>query len=187
MRLPYLPPGVLPLSMSPKVNHPPPTERLEFRCWSAGDLPLALSLWGDPQVTDLIGGPFADDAVAQRLSSEIVHESQHRAQYWPIFLREDGQFAGCAGLRPYDVSRRIYELGVHLRPEFWGRGLAVEAGRAVVEYGFGELNASALFAGHNPRNEMSRKFLLKLGFVYTHDELYPPTGLKHPSYLLIDC
>ncbi len=23
-----------------------------------------------------------------------------------------------------------------------------------------------------------------LGFRYTHDELYPPTGLLHPSYLL---
>ena len=26
--------------------------------------------------------------------------------------------------------------------------------------------------------------LRKLGFRYTHDELYPPTGLRHPSYLL---
>jgi hypothetical protein len=25
---------------------------------------------------------------------------------------------------------------------------------------------------------------MKLGFVYTHDELDPPTGLVHPSYLL---
>lgn len=170
--------------MSHKVNHPPPTERLAFRCWNAGDLPLALSLWGDPQVTALIGGPFTDEAVAQRLASEMAHENRSRVQYWPIFRREDGEFAGCAGLRPYDEDRRVYELGVHLRPGFWGQGLAVEAGRAVIDYGFGTLNASALFAGHNPGNEMSRKFLLKLGFVYTHDELYPPTGLNHPSYLL---
>jgi hypothetical protein len=26
--------------------------------------------------------------------------------------------------------------------------------------------------------------LLKLGFVRTHEELYPPTGLLHPSYWL---
>ena len=26
--------------------------------------------------------------------------------------------------------------------------------------------------------------LHRLGFRYTHDELYPPTGLNHPSYLL---
>jgi hypothetical protein len=26
--------------------------------------------------------------------------------------------------------------------------------------------------------------LRRLGFRYTHDELYPPTGLRHPSYVL---
>ena len=28
------------------------------------------------------------------------------------------------------------------------------------------------------------KIVLKLGFRHTHDELYPPTGRLHPSYLL---
>jgi [ribosomal protein S5]-alanine N-acetyltransferase len=166
------------------MNHPPPTDRLEFRCWTAGDLALAVSLWGDTEVTALIGGPFTTEAISKRLSVEIACQAEGHVQYWPVFLRESGEFVGCAGLRPYDVEKRVYELGVHLRPPFWGQGLAVEAGKAVIEYGFGDLNASALFAGHNPKNEMSRKFLLKLGFAYTHDELYPPTGLEHPSYLL---
>jgi hypothetical protein len=42
----------------------------------------------------------------------------------------------------------------------------------------------ALFAGHNPANQASRELLARLGFRYTHDELYPPTGLMHPSYRL---
>lgn len=32
-----------------------------------------------------------------------------------------------------------------------------------------------------------REFFLtteRLGFIYTHHEFYPPTGLKHPSYLM---
>jgi [ribosomal protein S5]-alanine N-acetyltransferase len=33
-----------------------------------------------------------------------------------------------------------------------------------------------IFAGHHPENEGSGRLLAKLGFVYTHDELYPPTG-----------
>ncbi|MGH7594733.1 MAG: GNAT family N-acetyltransferase [bacterium] len=59
-----------------------------------------------------------------------------------------------------------------------------KAARAVIKYSFDELKAKALFAGHNPKNEASRLLLEKLGFQYTHDEYYPPTGLKHPSYLL---
>ncbi len=54
----------------------------------------------------------------------------------------------------------------------------------MVGYAFGTLGASALFAGHNPANEASRRLLIKLGFPYTHDEFYAPTGMDHPSYLL---
>ena len=41
-----------------------------------------------------------------------------------------------------------------------------------------------LFAGHNPENTVSRHLLQKLGFRYTHDEFYAPTGLQHPSYMM---
>jgi hypothetical protein len=42
----------------------------------------------------------------------------------------------------------------------------------------------ALFTGHNPASDASRARLARLGFRHTHDELYPPTGLLHPSYRL---
>jgi len=53
-----------------------------------------------------------------------------------------------------------------------------------MEYAFSTLGVKGLFAGHNPANEASRRVLEKLGFRYTHDEFYPPTGLNHPSYIL---
>ena len=158
--------------------------RLGFRCWCEDDLPLALALWGDPEVTALIGGPFSEATVRARLATEIAQMQEFGVQYWPIFLLEADQHVGCAGLRPYRVQEKIYELGFHLRRAFWGQGLANEAARAVIDYGFGAIAAKALFAGHHPANEASRHLLLKLGFIHTHDELYPPTGLMHPSYLL---
>jgi RimJ/RimL family protein N-acetyltransferase len=91
---------------------------------------------------------------------------------------------GCAGLRLYRPDERIYELGFHLRPEYWGRGLAEEAGSAAAAFAFGTLGAKALFAGHHPANAASRRVLAKLGFRFTHEEFYPPTGMMHPSYLL---
>jgi ribosomal-protein-alanine N-acetyltransferase len=160
------------------------TGRLGFRCWNENDLPLAIGLWSDEKVTALIGGVFTTEMIRARLASEIAHMREHALQYWPIFLLESGEHAGCAGLRPYRVEKRVYELGVHLRPKFWGQGLATEAGHAVIAHGFDDLGAEALFAGHNPANHTSRKLLLKLGFVYTHDEFHPPTGLMHPSYIL---
>ena len=161
------------------------TQRLGFRTWSPEDLPLAMALWGNPQVTAFLGGPFDQLRIQARLDREISCLGEHRMQYWPIFQLDGDVHVGCAGLRPYRIEDHILELGFHLRPEYWGHGLAEEAGRLAIEYGFENLGASALFAGHHPANLASRQVLSKLGFRYTHDEIYPPTGELHPSYLLL--
>lgn len=166
------------------ILHPPATTRLYFRTWSESDLGLALALWGDPVVTEWIGGPFSEAEVRERLARETASQAAHGIQYWPIFLRSTDEHVGCCGLRPYRPEERIYELGFHLRPQHWGQGYATEAARAAIAHAFDTLHATALFAGHHPQNTASRRLLEKLGFQYTHAELYPPTGLEHPSYLL---
>ena len=162
------------------------SERLGFRHWNENDLELALGLWGDFEVTKLIDarGRLTSSQIHERLMQEICFEEAYSVQYWPIFLLLNGDHVGCCGLRPYDIEKKIYEVGFHIRSIYWGFGYATEAAQAVMQYAFDSLNASALFAGHNPNNKTSRYLLEKLGFHYTHDELYPPTGLYHPSYLM---
>jgi [ribosomal protein S5]-alanine N-acetyltransferase len=160
------------------------TAHLGFDCWSITDAALAKALWGDPKVTALIGGPFSDGEIDETLRREIASMAASKVQYWPIFHLQDNQHVGCTGLRPYRPDEQIYELGFHLRPAFWGRGLAEEAGRAAVTFAFETLGAKALFAGHHPANSASRQVLAKLGFDFTHEEFYPRTRLMHSSYLL---
>ena len=158
---------------------PAATARLTFRTWRDDDLPLARALFGDPRITDLVGGPFDDVQIRARLAAEIATEREHGFQYWPMVLA-DGGFAGCCGLKPRAPG--IHELGFYLMVACWGRGLATEAARSVIAHAFGPVGAVALFAGHHPENHVSRHALAKLGFRYTHDEIYPPTGMQNPGY-----
>jgi RimJ/RimL family protein N-acetyltransferase len=160
------------------------SQRLGFSRWSAHDLSLALALWGDAEVTRFIGGPFSRDQVKEKLDRELAFMSAHHVQYWPLFLMSNGEHVGCAGLRPYKPEEKIYELGFHLRPAYWGQGFAIEAGRAVIAWAFNTFDAKAVFAGHHPSNGASRRVLEKLGFQFTDEEFYEPTGLLHLSYLL---
>jgi len=160
------------------------TERLGFRSWTARNESLAIDLWCNRQVTALIGGPWTREVALERLAREIEQQNQYGMQYWPIFLLADGRHAGCAGLRPYESSQAIFEMGVHLFPEFWGQGIAREASEAIIPYAFGPLGATAIVAGHHPQNAASGRLLVKLGFTYQGDRLYIPTGLMHPMYLL---
>lgn len=160
------------------------SQRLGFRCWSQDDLPLARDLWGDLEVTKFFGGPFPDGEIHRRLQVELDRAAAHNLQYWPIHLLADDEFVGCCGLRPYKLEEGIPELGFHLRPKFWGRGLAPEAAKAVIDYAFRVLNCKGLSAGHHPENVNSNKVLKKLGFRYTHDEFFPALGMHIPYYLL---
>lgn len=162
------------------------TDRLGFSHWHEDDFALAMTLWGDPRVSAWIGGPFAEEEVRARLAREIQTCLAHKVQYWPVFLLQDGELAGCAGLRPYGDDEQILELGFHFRPAHWGQGLAQEAARAVIAFAFETLAVKGLFAGHHPENAASERLLGKLGFRYTHQEIYPPTGLLNPAYLLMN-
>lgn len=74
------------------------------------------------------------------------------------------------------------ELGFHLRPAFWSKGLGYEAARAAIDYAFSSLGLKVILAGHNPANKASEALLMKLGFMRTGEQYYEPTGLMHPVY-----
>lgn len=162
------------------------TERLGFSVWNENDIFDALELWGNPEVTKFIvaDGKMLEEQVHQRLKKEIETYNNANIQYWPVYFMETLENIGCCGLRPYDLEKNILEMGIHLKKQCWGKGFAQEACLAVIDYAFNILQVDALFAGHNPKNTASARLLKKLGFTYTHDEFYPPTGLYHPSYLM---
>ncbi len=172
------------MSSQPPTSYFLRSERLGFRCWSREDLPFARELWGDLQVTRFFGGPFSDEEIAERFEREFTRMETYGFQYWPIHLLSDGEYVGCCGLRPYRMEEQIHELGFHLRPKYWGRGLAVEAARAAIAFSFNTIGARSLAAGHHPENVVSKKVLEQLGFRYTHDELFPALGMQIPYYLL---
>ena len=71
-------------------------ERLGFAVWRERDLPLAIALWGDPEVTKFIDvrGTVSDEQVNLLLHKHIAFQREHRIQYWPIFLLSNGELVG---------------------------------------------------------------------------------------------
>lgn len=175
----------------------PDAPRLVFRAWDgsdAADVALAEGLWGDPAVMRFLDarGRLCASGVAARLGREDASLRADGVQYWPFFERAGGEFCGVCGLHRFVVEDGpfatgadcVYELGFHLAPRAWGRGLATEAARAAADFAFERLGADALFAGHHPQNAASGRVLTKLGFARAGEVYFPPTGLMHPGYTL---
>lgn len=162
------------------------TKRIGFSHWTSEDFELAMKLWGDPEVAHFIcsKGVFTEEEIKNRIKLEIENYEKYGVQYFPIFELDSGDLIGCCGLRPYKEQKDIFEIGFHLRKQYWKRGLAFEAATAIINYSFSVLNVKELKAGHHPMNTASKKLLQRLGFQYEADNYYEPTGLYHPSYCL---
>ncbi len=75
-----------------------------------------------------------------------------------------GEAAGSVGLRlKTDMYRRSAELGYWLGQAHWGRGIATEATRAMIKYGFREFDLIRIEADVIDRNLASVRVLEKAG------------------------
>ena len=71
---------------------------------------------------------------------------------------------GRAGLhRPEVADWPGLEVGWALRPAYWGKGYATEAGRRSITYAFEEMEADEVFSVIHPGNERSQAVARRLG------------------------
>jgi RimJ/RimL family protein N-acetyltransferase len=77
-----------------------------------------------------------------------------------VFLRDSAELVGCVGLHG-DADA---ELGYWFARAHWGKGLATEAGQAVIDLADASLRLPRLISSHAVDNPASGRVLAKLGF-----------------------
>ena len=123
--------------------------------------------WNDPDVGRWLwdGEPVSREAV-----DEVIAGSQasFRERGWGFFtlrLRETPDAAiGFAGLRTIGDTPDV-EILYGLLPGHWGHGLATEAARAVLDFGFAA-GLDAIAAGADPPNVASFAVMQRLGMPF---------------------
>jgi ribosomal-protein-alanine N-acetyltransferase len=149
------------------------TPRLRLRPFTEADGTAHLALYQDPEVTrQLGGGPFAGDQIAMRSRCAVEKFVRHWTEKgFGVFAVEElatGRFLGQCGLNTIDELGEI-EVLYALERAAWGRGLATEAARRALAYGFDEVGLERIVAVTRPEHARSRHVLEKLGMRYERD------------------
>lgn len=77
----------------------------------------------------------------------------------------DGEIVGLGKLRPSEsLPGRVPEIGWRLRRDHWGRGLATEGARCLLDHAFGDLRVASVWAIVHPDNQPSIRLAKRLGF-----------------------
>ena len=83
---------------------------------------------------------------------------------WAVVLKETGAAIGTIGFIWYSSENRSAELGYSLSREYWNRGYATQALRAVCRESFRSLSLNRLEAQYDVRNPASGKVMEHAGF-----------------------
>lgn len=142
----------------------PSTERLLLRRLSAADAPDLRRTTGDPEVMRFwLGGPDPDITAAEtRIAGIEAHWKTHGFGDWGVAERAGGRLIGFCGLHHIADMDEV-NLGYAFEKASWRKGYGQEACRAVLEFGFRELELDAVVAVIWPDNAASIRLAERLG------------------------
>ena len=153
------------------------TERLSLREFTEADVAAFFELGTNPAVTRYThdrGFQSLDEALASLRQRPLADYQKHGYGRWAVVLKSSGQVIGFAGLKYLDDLQAV-DIGYRLLPEHWGKGLATEAARPAIRYGFETLHLNEIIGLVDPANVASARVLEKLGLTFVEMiELHGP-------------
>lgn len=144
------------------------TDRLVLRQFTREDAPFILGLVNHPSFIRNIGDRGVRSlADAERYIDTAAISSYERDRFglWLVSLKETEESIGMCGLIRR-ASLEDVDIGYAFLPEYWGKGYAVEAARAVREYARDAVGLKRLVAITDPANDRSIRVLEKIGMKF---------------------
>jgi len=140
------------------------TERLTLRRFTDDDRATVARWNADPVFTRYLNGPRTRAESDETFDRWERHWAEHGFGLLAVEWRETSELIGRSGPQYHRSWPADPEVGWALDPAWWGKGIATEAGRASVDWAFGELGYDRLVSITIEDNAASRNVMTKLGF-----------------------
>lgn len=140
------------------------TSRLLLRPYTAADVDALYRLWTDAAVRKYLWDDevISRERAAATVAASVADAASRGFGQWGVCWPATGEVIGFCGFRP-SAEDGVPELLYGLVPSFWGKGLATEAARAVLEFGFDVLDLARVIATTEAPNAASWHVLERLG------------------------
>jgi RimJ/RimL family protein N-acetyltransferase len=142
------------------------------------------ALFSNPQVMRYWSrGPMTDRQEAVDYAKTILDGFARRDLLnWIVADTKSDALIGTATLYEINPQHARAGLGYALMPEYWGKGLAMEAATLAISYGILELGLHRIEADTEPNNFRSNKVLERLGFQregLLRERFFHPDGIQN--------
>lgn len=145
------------------------TDRLIIRKLSMADVCDCFAITSDSRVLKMmVALPLHKTLkdTEEYLFQIVTNYEQDKNEWWAVVEKESNRVIGFCGFVEYKPHFRRVELGYMFAYDYWGKGYATEASKALIDYGFNMMNLNRIEATVDPENNASIKILEKLGMHY---------------------
>ena len=142
------------------------TERLMLREFEEDDWLAVHEYASDPDVVKFMTwGPNTEEQTRDFVARQIASQREEPRNHYglAVVLKRQNRLMGSIALNVSSPANRGGWIGYSLARQFWGHGYATEAARAVVAFGFEQLDMHRIFATCDPENVASARVLEKIG------------------------
>jgi len=143
------------------------TENLVLREMTVEDLTFYHAHFNKPEIVmgTCIPGPADMINAKAEFEKFILNPWRNETGLrWGIMLRKEHRLSDTCGIYDWDHVNRRAEIGYDLDPPYWGRGIMTEAVKAMLCYGFLEMNLNRIQAIIDYANDRSIRLVERLGF-----------------------
>jgi ribosomal-protein-alanine N-acetyltransferase len=161
------------------------TNRLQLRATSPSDIDLVWSaIWFEGFNNGMTWEPpESKEALILILQKNIEAWLEGNSYIFTVELIDSILPIGRVAIRN-ERSPTIWSIGYWVHPEYWNNGYATEAARAIINFGFSELNATSITTAHAILNSASKRVIEKLGFIFAREN---PRGFVKAGKSVAEC
>lgn len=157
------------------------TDRIILREFAVSDLTALELVLCDPETMKYYPTPFDLAGTEQWIERNRRRYSDDGVGLWAMVLKTSREMIGDCGITRQQVEGEyLYEIGYHLRRDYWGQGLATEAAIACREWGFANLKVDRLISLIRPENVPSCRVAERNGMAIWKEVDW--RGLRHFVY-----
>lgn len=148
------------------------TARLRLRPFTLADVDELHRLWTEPGVRQYL---WDDEVIPRERVESIIDTSlasfeAHGFGLWAVLPVAEEALIGFCGFWYFHDPPRL-ELLYGIAPAYWNKGLATEAARAMMKYGFEELSFERIEASTDAPNLASVRVMERAGMSFWKREL----------------
>lgn len=145
------------------------TERLTLRRFEYSDDETMLKYWiADEKIQSLYSEPvYATKEEVKELLDKYISSYKKEDYYrWAVILKETGECIGQIAYFLVDSKNHFAEIEYCIGSAFQCRGYATEATKAVIRFGFEQMNLHKVQICTKEINVPSKRVIEKCGFTY---------------------